>query len=227
MKYDWILFDADETLYSYNSFIGLKSMLARYGLDFTPQDYEAFQAVNKPLWVAYQNKEIEAADIQRIRFEKLAQETGQDVFKLNQELMAEMATVSLPLDGTMEALDALHGRVKMGIITNGFTALQEARLNNTQTTKYFDLLVVSEQVGVAKPDRRVFEHAFEQMGDFELSKVLMVGDTLASDILGANGVGIDSCWLNAHGQANDTEIVPTYEITNLRELISLVNKESM
>lgn len=223
MKYQWILFDADETLFSFHSYFGLKSMLKRYGLEFNEQDYEAFQAVNQPLWVAYQNKEINAEALQRIRFESLAQKTGQDPLVLNRELMDEMAHVSQPLEGVREMLASLHGKVKMGIITNGFNALQQKRLENTQTAGFFDLLVVSETVGVAKPDRQIFDYAFSQMGEVERSKVLMVGDTLASDILGGNLAGIDTCWFNPKGLANETAIQPTYEIRSMAELITLAS----
>lgn len=223
MKYQWILFDADETLFSFHSYFGLKSMLKRYGLEFNEQDYEAFQAVNQPLWVAYQNKEINAEALQRIRFESLAQKTGQDPLVLNRELMDEMALVSQPLEGVREMLASLHGKVKMGIITNGFNALQQKRLENTQTAGFFDLLVVSETVGVAKPDRQIFDYAFSQMGEVERSKVLMVGDTLASDILGGNLAGIDTCWFNPKGLANETAIQPTYEIRSMAELIALAS----
>lgn len=223
MKYQWILFDADETLFSFHSYFGLKSMLKRYGLEFNEQDYEAFQAVNQPLWVAYQNKEINAEALQRIRFESLAQKTGQDPLVLNRELMDEMALVSQPLAGVREMLASLHGKVKMGIITNGFNALQQKRLENTQTAGFFDLLVVSETVGVAKPDRQIFDYAFSQMGEVERSKVLMVGDTLASDILGGNLAGIDTCWFNPKGLANETAIQPTYEIRSMAELIALAS----
>lgn len=223
MKYQWILFDADETLFSFHSYLGLKSMLKRYGIEFNEQDYEAFQAVNQPLWVAYQNKEISAEALQRTRFEALAQKTGQDALALNRELMDEMALVSQPLEGVREMLASLHGKVKMGIITNGFNALQKKRLENTQTAHFFDLLVVSETVGVAKPDRQIFDHAFAKMGEFDHSAVLMVGDTLASDILGGNLAGIDTCWFNPKGQKNATDIQPTYEIRSMAELIALAS----
>lgn len=223
MKYQWILFDADETLFSFHSYLGLKSMLKRYGVEFNEQDYDAFQAVNQPLWVAYQNKEINAEALQRIRFESLAQKTGQDPLVLNRELMDEMAHVSQPLEGVREMLESLHGKVKMGIITNGFNALQQKRLENTKTSHFFYLLVVSETVGVAKPDRQIFDYAFSQMGEVERSKVLMVGDTLASDILGGNLAGIDTCWFNPKGLANETAIQPTYEIRSMAELIALAS----
>lgn len=222
MKYQWILFDADETLFSFNSYLGLKAMLARYAIDFSEQDYQAFQAVNKPLWVAYQNNEITAQDIQTRRFAKLSAQTGVPPLKLNQELMMEMALVSKPLDGVIAMLNALHGKVKMGIITNGFTELQQKRLDNTKTSHFFEIVVVSEQIGAAKPDRQVFEYAFALMDEFDKTKVLMVGDTLASDILGGNNAGIDTCWLNQSGKENDTDIKPTYEINVIEQLIEIV-----
>lgn len=225
MRYNWVLFDADETLFSFNSYLGLTAMLKRYGIDFSREDYDAFQAVNKLLWVAYQNNEITAQDIQMRRFAKLAEQTGVDQIKLNQELMAEMAKVSKPLDGVMEMLEALHPKVKMGIITNGFTELQQQRLQNTQTEKFFDIVVVSEQIGVAKPDRKVFDYAFSQMDDLDKTKILMVGDTLASDILGGYNSGIDTCWFNHANLPNDTKIQPTYEIKDMRELVKIVEAE--
>lgn len=222
MKYQWILFDADETLFSFNSFLGLQSVLKRYGINFSAEDYEAFQAINKPLWIAYQNNEISARDIQIRRFAKLSAETGVEALRLNQELMAEMALVSKPLDGVMEMLNALYGKVRMGIITNGFTELQQSRLENTQTEKFFEIVVVSEQIGAAKPDRQVFEYAFALMDEFDRTKILMVGDTLTSDILGGNNSGIDTCWFNHTGHPNDTSILPTYEITTITELVEIV-----
>ncbi|HGO5814704.1 TPA: pyrimidine 5'-nucleotidase [Mannheimia haemolytica] len=222
MKYQWILFDADETLFSFNSYLGLKAMLARYQIDFSEQDYQQFQAVNKPLWVAYQNNEITAQDIQTRRFAKLSAQTGVEPLKLNQELMAEMALVSKPLDGVLEMLNALYGKVKMGIVTNGFTDLQQKRLENTDTAHFFDIVVISEQIGAAKPDRQVFDYAFALMDEFDKTKVLMVGDTLASDILGGNNAGIDTCWVNLHHAENNTQIKPTYEIHDIRQIIQIV-----
>lgn len=226
MKYQWILFDADETLFSFNSYLGLKAMLSRYRIEFTEQDYEAFQAVNKPLWVAYQNNEITAEDIQIRRFAKLSAQIGVTALQLNQELMAEMALVSKPLDGVIEMLNALYGKVKMGIITNGFTDLQQKRLENTSTSHFFEIVVISEQIGAAKPDRQVFDYAFALMDETDRTKVLMVGDTLASDILGGNNAGIDTCWLNPLNKKNETEIKPTFEINHIKQLIKIVEGKS-
>ncbi|MDP8162439.1 pyrimidine 5'-nucleotidase [Pasteurella skyensis] len=222
MKYKWILFDADETLFSFNSYLGLSRVLERYDIDFTKQDYEAFQAINKPLWVAYQNKEIQAQDIQTRRFEALSKQTGQPALQLNKELMNEMAKVSVPLPNVESMLNHFYGKVKMGIVTNGFTQLQETRLTNTNTKHFFDLLVVSEEVGTPKPDVKIFDYTLSKIGKIDHSDVLMVGDTLASDILGGHNAGFDTCWFNPHNHINDTQIKPTYEINDMLHLIDIV-----
>lgn len=223
MKYQWILFDADETLFSFRSFGGLQKVLARYGLEFNEQDYAAFQAVNQRLWIAYQNQEIDAEGLQRQRFSRLATLTGEDPLKLNALLMEEMALLSLPLENTVSTLQALQGKCKMGIITNGFNAMQQKRLDNTQTAPFFELLVVSENVGIAKPDKRIFEYAFAQMGNVDKRRILMVGDTLSSDIVGGQNAGIDTCWFNPHQKPNDSDVRPTYEIHSMLQLIEVAS----
>lgn len=223
MKYQWILFDADETLFSFRSFGGLQKVLARYGLEFNEQDYAAFQAVNQRLWIAYQNQEIDAEGLQRQRFSRLAALTGEDPLKLNALLMEEMALLSLPLENTVATLQALQGKCKMGIITNGFNAMQQKRLDNTQTAPFFELLVVSENVGIAKPDKRIFEYAFAQMGNVDKRRILMVGDTLSSDIVGGQNAGIDTCWFNPHQKPNDSDVRPTYEIHSMLQLIEVAS----
>lgn len=223
MTYQWILFDADETLFAFNSYLGLKAVLANYGIDFSPQDYAEFQAVNQPLWVAYQNQEISAETLRTIRFAKLAEQTGQTAETLNHQLMEAMAERSPPLEGVQEMLQALHGKVKMAIITNGFNALQQKRLTYTDTGNFFEFVLTSEEVGAAKPDRAIFTHAFQKMGVFDSTRVLMVGDTLASDILGGQQAGLDTCWFNPQRKANHSEIRPTFEIHTIRELIAIAS----
>lgn len=223
MKYKWILFDADETLYSFNSFEGIKRVMSQYDVVFERVDYERFQSLNQPLWVAYQNKEISAEELQIRRFTELAEQVGQDPMMLAQAFSEEMAWVSQPLTNVREVLNELNGKVKMGIISNGFRALQDKRLENTKTAQFFEFVVVSEDVGIAKPDPFIFEYAFRQMGEnIDKSQILMVGDTISSDILGANQVGIDSCWFNPHGVYNDSCVFPTYEIHAMQELLSIV-----
>ncbi|WP_241504047.1 pyrimidine 5'-nucleotidase [Pelagibaculum spongiae] len=227
MKYQWILFDADETLFHFDAFKGMKLMFSRLDINFSQQDFQQYQAVNKPLWVDYQNGDITAHQLQTIRFQAWADKLEISTDRLNELFLNAMADTCQPLEGVPEMLQQLFGKVKMGIITNGFTQLQQIRLQRTELEKYFDLLVISEQVGFAKPDSKIFQYAWDKMGQPEKSQVLMVGDNSSSDILGANRFGFDSCWYNAKQQppAKDEQGQPidmTLQVTNYPQLMNQI-----
>ncbi len=222
MNWDWILFDADETLFTFDAFGGLQRMFLDYSVTFTAEDFQDYQAINKPLWVDYQNGAISALQLQHQRFEGWSERLSVPAGDLNAAFLNAMAEICVPLPGAISLLNALKDKVKIGIITNGFTALQQIRLERTGLRDYFDLLVISEQVGVAKPDRKIFDYTFEQMGQPPRDRVLMVGDTAESDILGGINAGIATCWLNAHGRSLPEGIMPTWEVTTLSELERLL-----
>lgn len=222
MNWYWILFDADETLFTFDAFGGLQRMFLDYSVTFTAEDFQDYQAVNKPLWTDYQNGTISALQLQHQRFEGWSERLSVPAGDLNAAFLNAMAEICVPLPGAVSLLNALKDKVKIGIITNGFTALQQIRLERTGLRDYFDLLVISEQVGVAKPDRKIFDYTFEQMGQPPRDRVLMVGDTAESDILGGMNAGIATCWLNAHGRSLPEGIMPTWEVASLSELERLL-----
>ncbi|WP_019615664.1 pyrimidine 5'-nucleotidase [Psychromonas ossibalaenae] len=227
MKYQWILFDADETLFHFDAFKGLQLMFSRYDIDFTRHDYEEYQVTNKPLWVDYQDGTITAKQLQNIRFEGWAEKLNVSTQVLNSAFLEAMADICSPLPGAKELLASLHGKVKMGIITNGFTELQEIRLKRTGFTEYFDSLIISEQVGLAKPHPGIFEHALASIGQPQKDQVLMVGDNPHSDILGGLNAGLDTCWLNVNGLENPADIRPHYQVSSLHELQALLEQQSV
>ncbi|NIY48154.1 pyrimidine 5'-nucleotidase [Cedecea colo] len=224
MNWDWILFDADETLFTFDAFGGLQRMFLDYSVTFTAEDFQDYQAINKPLWVDYQNGAINALQLQHQRFQGWSDRLSVPAGDLNAAFLNAMAEICAPLPGAISLLDALKGKVKLGIITNGFTALQQIRLERTGLRDFFDLLVISEQVGIAKPDRRIFDYAVEQMGNPPRDRVMMVGDTAESDILGGMNAGLATCWLNAHGRSLPEGIHPTWQVTSLSELEQLLCK---
>ena len=164
MKWDWIFFDADETLFTFDSFSGLQRMFLDYSVTFTAEDFQDYQAVNKPLWVDYQNGAITSLQLQRQRFVGWGEQLNVPPEELNDAFMNAMAEICAPLPGAASLISALEGKVKMGIITNGFTSLQQIRLERTGFRDHFDLLIISEEVGVAKPDARIFDYALAQAG---------------------------------------------------------------
>jgi len=220
--YEWVLFDADDTLFHFDSWTGLQHMFAQYGINFTPEDHEAYEAINQPLWKEYQNGTITAEALQNQRFEMWAAKLGVSAHELNFAFLNSMAEICTTLDGAMNLLSALRGKVRLGIITNGFTHLMQARLERTGLANHFDLLVISEQAGMAKPQKGIFDYALSKIGNPPRERVLMVGDNPESDILGGINAGIDTCWLNIHNKPTPEGIVPLYQVASLSELQNLL-----
>jgi 5'-nucleotidase len=223
-KYEWVLFDADETLFHFDSYRGLKIMFSQFGVEFTKRHYNKYQTINAALWIDYQNKKISSQQLQLQRFEKWANKLNVPSAELNKAFQDAMADICAPLDGAVELIHSLKDQTKLGIITNGFTDLQHARLNRTGLKEHFEILVISEQVGVAKPNIEIFEHALSMMGNPERKKVLMVGDTLESDILGGLNAGLDTCWFNSNNKSIHKRIKPHFEVTSLNQLQNLLIK---
>lgn len=220
--YEWILFDADETLFNFEAFEGLQRMFSLFGANFTQDDYQAYEVINKSLWIDYQNGMINAQELQHQRFTIWADKLQVSTHVLHSAFMGVMADICTPIEGALSLLNVLKGKVKLGIITNGFIELQQVRLERTGLRSYFDVLVISEQVGLAKPHRGIFEHALSLMGHPAREQVLMVGDNPDSDILGGLNAGLDTCWFNADNKPTPVSITPTYQIAALAELENLL-----
>jgi YjjG family noncanonical pyrimidine nucleotidase len=211
-QYTHILFDADGTLFDFDAYNGLCIVFKRHNQTFTKKLFEEYKNINRPLWDQYQLHEITATQVQCKRFEHWQDLLGKSAQDINTSFLDAMSEICAPIDGAKELLDALHGKVEMGIITNGFTQLQKTRLKRTNFTKYFATLVVSEEVGVAKPHPEIFNHTLTQLGNPHPARVLMVGDTLASDIAGGTAAGLHTCWLNPNSSAitGSQQLLKTY-----------------
>jgi putative hydrolase of the HAD superfamily/5'-nucleotidase len=226
-NYDWIFFDADDTLFHFDAFSGLQKTFAHFGVVFTQEDYQIYQPINHALWIDYQQGLINAQELQEARFFEWAKRLKISAQTINKTFMMNMVDICTPLNGALSLLNKLQGNSKLGIITNGFTELQEARLQRTGLRHYFDLLVISEEVGIAKPDPGIFEHAFSFIDAHNREQILMVGDNPHSDILGGLNAKIHTCWLNVHNKPAPQGIIPHYEVSSLYELERLLDSKPM
>lgn len=221
-NYEWILFDADDTLFHFDAFAGLQQLFAQFERHFSEQDYREYQAVNKSLWVDYQNAKITAKQVQVQRFNSWANTLGLPAQDLNSAFLAVMAKICKPFEGVENVLKALEAKLKLGIVTNGFIELQEARLAQTGLREYFKILVISEQIGSAKPNPVIFDYALRLMGNPARDRVLMVGDNPETDILGGLNSGLHTCWFNVHNKVAPEHIEPHYQVASLVELQGLL-----
>jgi HAD superfamily hydrolase (TIGR01549 family) len=126
-------------------------------------------------------------------------------------------------DDAIEVLDQLHRRVPLAIVTNGTAEQQRLKLEGSNLTRYFDLVVAMDDAGASKPEAAMFHHALNRLSLTEAATVWHIGDSLANDVTGAHNAGLRSVWLNRNGAlraAHHPE--PHHEIASLRELVVLL-----
>ena len=219
MAYQWILFDLDDTLFDFPAPQALEAALAHYSVTLTPEMLADYQQLNHALWEQYNAGLIDAQTLKRERFRDLAPRLGVEPLVLNQTFFDAILARSVPLNGVELTLRQLQGKVGMGIITNGFSDIQYARLQHSGLEDCFDFVLISEELGINKPDPRIFHSALERMPGVAAHNVLMVGDNPKTDVAGAAGVGIETCWFNLHRE--ERHVVTNHVIEQFAELLHL------
>jgi 2-haloacid dehalogenase len=226
MRYRWILFDADGTLFDYPRAeeAALEQACAASGLTFEAGLVELYRQINHRIWQQLERGEISLAALKVRRFEQLFVAAGFDVDaeRFSARYLEGLARGTQLIEGAEQIVRRLHGRIGMVILTNGLRDVQRPRLAGSALDGCFADVVISEEVGAAKPDPEIFDVAFERMGQPAKHEVLMVGDSLTSDIRGGSDYGIDTCWFNPQGKPRDTGAEISYEIRRLPELAAVV-----
>ncbi len=228
-NYKLLLFDADETLFDFHrsEAVALKKTLAEMSI---AGDHERllsdYREINLGLWQKFERKEIALAELKPLRFTLLFERhqisaAVEDASRLYLEYLPENVFL---FDQTLEICRELSRNFEMGIVTNGIDQHQRRRFALSGLSDFFSFLLSSEQAGCAKPDRRIFDHALS-LSKFEAGETLMIGDRLEADILGAHNAGLDSCWYNPKRQKQTPVAQPTFEISELRELLDLRGHE--
>ena len=164
-------------------------------------------------------------ELRRIRFERFLDAAGEyrDPMEMNGHFLHELSLTKFLVPGAEGLMnELLEKNFRLGLITNGLKEVQRPRIAQASMEAYFEVIVVSDEIGVAKPHSGFFEHAFGEMGQPNKTEVLVVGDSLQSDIQGGNNFGVDTCWFNPKKSANLTAHQPTYQIEKLEELKNFI-----
>lgn len=229
MNYEVILFDADETLFDFKKSEreAFKNTMIKFGFDYDENYHlKIYQEINTAIWKEFEKGLITQAKLKIDRFKRLSDrlEVSFDAEDFAKSYMEHLADASFLFDGSAELLEDLHKSHKISIVTNGLTAVQDKRIRKSTVAKYFDTVVISEEILISKPNPEIFEHTLNIIEHTDKSKVLMVGDSLTSDIQGGINFGIDTCWYNPNKIENKTSTKPTYEVSNFDELKELLLK---
>jgi len=226
-KLDWILFDADHTLFDFDrsARISLQDTLEAHAIPFTDDTIESYFVINHACWRAYEKGEIDRETLKRSRFEIFFNKIGVagiDPLEFNAEYLAHLPGHPYFLEGALESIKAVSRHFKLGIITNGLKEVQRPRLLQSGIDHHFEVIVVSGEIGLAKPDPAYFAHAHQEMKMPEKDRVMVVGDSLFSDMHGGINYGFRTCWYNPSGSSATDDIHPDHEVKSHSELIQLL-----
>lgn len=220
--YSWLWFDADGTLFDYNraEATALKNAFHSLTLPFEDDYLGVYRGINSKLWRALEQQEITPAVLRFRRFELLLESLRLrgSPDQMSTAYIEQLGICAELIDGAYEVLNTLHGTFRFAIVTNGLQAVQRSRLAHSGIRDFITELIISEEVGAAKPQAAFFDAAFERTGHPDKSDVLIIGDSLTSDIKGGVDYGLDTCWYNPTAEPRPDSLPITYEIRHLCEL---------
>lgn len=148
----------------------------------------------------------------------LASELGETFPKLRREKHIVYPDV-------LSTLEACAREFRLGLLTNGAVDLQERKIAGSGIARFFDQVLISGEVGMRKPNPRVFEILLGRLGA-DAEAALMIGNNLQSDIEGAQHAGMRAIWVNRSGERVENGVVPDWEISTLQELDAILESLS-
>ncbi|HET6444154.1 MAG TPA: YjjG family noncanonical pyrimidine nucleotidase [candidate division Zixibacteria bacterium] len=226
-RYRWLLFDADGTLfdYDYAETAALANSFRDFELPYRPDFAQEYREINGQIWRDFELGLIDQKSLRTRRFILLfnSLELDVDPESFSDIYLEHLSKGTYLIDHAEEVLEQLRPGFNLAIITNGLKDVQRPRFARSSIGTYFDVLVISEEIGAAKPDPAIFDAAFNLLGNPPRKEVLIIGDSLTSDIAGGANYGIDTCWFNPSQKSPDISLDIDYEITDLRQLLDILS----
>lgn len=230
MPYKNIFFDLDDTLWAFslNARDTYEEMYRKYGYDryFDSFDhyYSLYLRRNQELWVEYADGKVTKEELNRQRYLYPLESVGVCDSALakayEKDALATMPAKRKLMPHAREVLDYLSAKYNLYILSNGFKELQFHKMRSSGIDRYFKKVVLSDDIGILKPWPEIFHFALSATQS-ELHESLMIGDSWESDVAGAAGVGMHQVFYNLSGRM-DLPFAPTYQITDLKELLDLL-----
>lgn len=222
-----LLWDVDGTLldFVYSQRYAITKCFKTIGREITEEQIARYSRINDDYWKRLELGEITKEELLTGRFITLFKEygiEGVDVDAFRQEYQLGLGSVFSFIDDSLTICKSLQGHVKQYVITNGVTSTQMSKLKLSGLAEVMDGLFISEQVGSPKPNAAFFDFCLEQIEEKDKSKILIIGDSLSSDIKGGVLNGIPTCWYRPDKTVNETEFKPDYEINDLHMIYDIL-----
>jgi YjjG family noncanonical pyrimidine nucleotidase len=218
--YKHILFDADNTLFDFD--LAERNAFALTMRAFSVPGDEAlfvrYREMNRKLWLDLEQGLVDRRVELVRRFERLLPGMDFSAADMNQEYQKNLVEQTVLMPYALELCQKLSGTAALSIVTNGVGTTQRRKMQRSAIAPFFSRHFISEEIGVAKPDLRFFEHVLDALENPPPSSVLIVGDSLTSDMQGGMNAGLVTCWLNRSGEPVPPGYRIDYEIGALDEL---------
>ena len=205
MRYTYILLDSDNTLMDFDAAedYAIVKTLTEFGCPCTEREKQAYIEINSALWEQFNRglvtREFLMVDRFRRFFEKMNFPEA-DYVMVNERYKKNLGSCAKLIPGALEFCREMSGEAKLYILTNGAVEVQKSRFADSPLTEYITEIFISEETGYQKPQKEYFDYVFERIPGFEKEKAIMIGDSLSSDIAGANNAGVKACWYNPAGK---------------------------
>jgi YjjG family noncanonical pyrimidine nucleotidase len=222
--YTWLLFDLDDTLFDFRKAEAnaLQKTLEKFELPFQAEYFDIYARCNQQVWKELERGQITSQELRTKRFRLFLDETqlAGDPQMFSPYYLQHLALGADLLPGADELIHSLKAHFHLALVTNGLADVQRPRLKRSTVRDCFENIFISEEIGAAKPARPYFDAVFRAIGNPPRDQVLIIGDSLTSDMRGGLDYGIDTCWYNPHDQPVDFPL--THQIKTLSELARIL-----
>ena len=227
-RFDILLWDVDGTLLDFIAAekAAVQTLFREFGQgECTDEMVERYSRINKEYWERLERGELSKPEILVRRFADFFASEGLDASKapeFNEQYQVRLGDTVVFCDDSYELLSSLRGRVKQYAVSNGTVVAQTRKLRRSGFDRLLDGVFLSEELGYEKPATEFFDRVFAAIGEPDRERVLIVGDSLTSDITGGNRAGIRTCWYNPKGEPNLTAAHADYEIRDLHGILDII-----
>ena len=224
-RYTTLFFDLDDTLLDFQKAesTAVREVFALHGLPNDDASAARYSEINRGYWQRFERGEIRREDIFVSRFRDFLQEKNLvgNAEQIAQDYFDRLAMQHDLVSGAEEVLTALgQAGYRRYLTTNGLLRTQQKRVRESGLSGLTDGLFISEELHCQKPDPCYFDAVIARIEEKDRRKILVIGDSLSSDIRGGILSGLDTCWFNPKHKESD--ISATYEIQRLADLKKLL-----
>ena len=222
-----ILWDVDGTLLDFHSAeaAAIRTLFQKFGLGTCTDAMLAdYSTINAEFWRKLETGELTKPQVLTGRFETFFGKYGLDtscVDAFNVAYQLALGDTICFCPNALETLLALKDQVMQCAVTNGTAMAQKKKLSLSGLDKIFDHIFISDEIGIDKPNVAFFQAVWQKIGDFDPGEVLIVGDSLTSDIRGGNNVGMKTCWYNPKGLPCPDDLRSDYNLRDLKQVLEI------